>query len=133
MKPSFYCRGRRRANWEYDNNRKIKDLNENYKKRIIEMSIKNLRSMDTLQEKLDCINRLKTNNYRYGTKYKYECNLSEVEIKQILDKCNEELFIAYYGKSRVQFEKDNDATKTTLLFWVFIICIILIMFNGLIG
>ncbi len=131
MKPSFYCRGRRRANWEYDNNRKIKDLNENYKKRIIEATINNLRSMDNLQEKLDCINRLKTNNYRYGTKYKYECNLSEVEIKQILDKCNEELFIAYYGKSRVQFEKDNNYFKLKFLFWIVIINIILIALNNL--
>lgn len=125
MKPSFYCRARRRANWEYDNNQKIKNANENFKKAIIEMAIKNLNNMDNLNEKLNYIHRLKTDTYRRGTKYKYECNLSEYEIKQILDRCNDELFTAYYGKNKEQYNEDSNMT----LLWVIIISILLIIFN----
>jgi hypothetical protein len=85
-------------------------------------------SNDTLAQKVAYLHSLKSNQYRYGRKYKYECNLNEGQIGFIIRNSeNENLFLAYYGKTKKEADKNQMCTIVVVLSVLAIIYILFII------
>lgn len=115
-------------NHTIDNQDKIKQLNNAFKSMTVNYANEYLRTTtDSIDQKIVYLRNLQTNNYRHGRKYKYDCNLSEYEIKQLIKNVgDEELFTAYAGLS---ISQDNDRNNTILAIIVLAIIVLCILFS----
>lgn len=97
-----------------DNRERNKRLNENYKKMLKQQAIDYLKkSNDSIDKKVDYLRSLTHDTYRYGTKYKYECNLKSTDISYIIRSANdEELFKAYFGRT---IKEDNELNMKIMI------------------
>lgn len=99
MKRRAYRYGKKAFNNAYNTNARNKRLNDNFKANIRTKAIADLRQMDELNDKLNYINNLKYNTYRYGRKYKYDCNFKNWEIGEIVAQVGDEELKQRYPQS----------------------------------
>lgn len=107
-----------------DNMDRNKRLNEAFKKSARETAIKTIQKGNlSLAERKKIVTDLATNNFRYGRKYKYSCNLSSYEIDQLIRELNDhELYNDYFGKTMEEVSKERRIALAIIL------CIIAVAF-----
>jgi hypothetical protein len=96
-------------NHTVDNQYKIKQLNENYKSMIKKNAVDYLRNTsDDVNKKVIYLKGLTHDTYRYGTKFKYDCNLNSSDISGIIRSiCDDKLYYAYFGKTIDEYDSQN--------------------------
>ncbi len=112
-----------------DNSHRAKKSNEHYKSIIKQNAIDYLRnSKDTTDKKVAYLKGLTHDVYRYGTKYKYNCNLNNSDIRQIILKVNDDkLYFAYFGST---IQKDTTLTLSDVVIFVVIVGILAWILNS---
>lgn len=116
-----------------DNANRNKALNNNYKKATKDNAIYYLRNNSNLSvaEKKSYLLKLTTDNYRYGRKYKYKCNLSYSDLADIIAAVGDnELHQAIFNKT-IQEYKDSNTNIAIILFVVSIIIILIKVLSSL--
>ena len=110
-----------------DNQLRINQLNISYKKSIIANAIQYLSTTsDNQEEKVIFLQKLTHDTYRYGRKYKYDCNLHRSEIGRIIKTVgDEDLFVAYFGHT-----KQDDSFKIVAVIFIIFIFVILLCSIG---
>lgn len=118
-----------------DNQHRINKLNENYKSITKRQAISYLKIPELcLKEKVVYLNSLTQDNYRYGRKYKYKCNLNSSEISQIIRIVNDnELHKAYFGKTISEFDKSNAIFLGVFVGVILFVCSYLLFLESIVG
>jgi len=81
---------------------------------------------DDMDKKVIYLKGLTHDVYRYGTKYKYDCNLSSSDISNIIRSVyNDKLHIAYFGKTINEFDSQNAIAIFVLVGIIIIIFVLL--------
>lgn len=105
MRGRYYAK--HTVNHIVENQYKIKKRNEAFKTILKTNAIEYIKKTDiSIDEKVDYLKGLTHDTYRYGTKYKYECNLKSTDISSIIRSTNDdELYKAYFGRT---IKEEND-------------------------
>lgn len=111
-----------------DNQTKNKNLNDNYKNVTIKNAINYLKSDNKLsiEEKVIYLRNLTQNNWRYGTKYKYDCNLKSTDIAYIVKSVGDaQLFKSYFGQTMEEY--DASMSRITLISTIVIAVVFILL------
>jgi hypothetical protein len=97
------------------------------------LTIKYLKSPnDNLDRKVEYLNGLTNNLYRYGSKYKYDCHLSKFQVLEILNNVKDnELYKAYYHKEKEINNNNVEELGAYFIIGFVIIIAVLALFYGL--
>ena len=109
-----------------NNRQRNKNLNENYKSEIKRNAIDYLRKSDeSTDNKVTYLRGLTHDVYRYGRKYKYECNLSSLDVSYIIRSVNDdELHKAYFGKTIAE----TNAANVRISLWIILVAVLFFVF-----
>ncbi len=88
MRGKYYLK--HTINHSVDNQTRNKNLDNAYKNSLKNDAIQYIRKSDvSIEEKVKYLKNLTHDIFRYGTKYKYNCSLSTVDISQIIKSCGD--------------------------------------------
>jgi uncharacterized membrane protein len=126
MRGKYYLK--HTINHMVDNDERIRQLNANYKAAVKEKAIKYLKNAtnSTVSDKVEYLNSLTHDVFRFGKKYRYDCSLKYEDISQIIIEVkDDELCKAYYGKDIKSYISDHNRNMVILIVGIFALVFLL--------